>query len=245
MSGHSKWSQIRRKKAVIDQQKSKLFGRFAREIIIAAREDGDPTRNATLREVITRARQANMPQINIDRLLKKQDQTQLTEILYEGFSVGGAALLIVTLTDNPNRTVAELKTILKDHGASLGSMGSVRWKFQPSFHVAAMVASTAQAEAVGFLSIEAGVTDFWHDTPHLHLLSPPEQRGAIMRLLQQQQLAVVESEIRYLVAADQQVKLTPELAESLTELTAALLTHPDVMEVSTDVQQPQASRGVF
>jgi len=237
MSGHSKWHQIRRKKAVVDQQKSKLFGRFAREIIIAAREDSDPTRNATLREVITRARQAIMPQINIDRLLKKQDQTQLTEILYEGFSAGGAALLIVTLTDNPNRTVAELKTILKDGGGRLGSRGSVRWKFQPSFYVTVTVASATEAEAVGLMSIEAGVTDFWYDPPHLHLLSPPERRGAIIQLLQKQQLTVTESEIRYLVADDQQVTLSSELAELLTELTAALLTHAGVMEVYTDVQQ--------
>jgi YebC/PmpR family DNA-binding regulatory protein len=237
MSGHSKWHQIRRKKAVVDQQKSKLFGRFAREIIIAAREDSDPHRNATLREVITRARQANMPQVNIDRLLAKQDQTQLTEILYEGFAVGGVALLIVTLTDNPNRTVAELKTILKDHGASLGSMGSVRWKFQPAWHVATPVLNTAQAEAVGLLSIEAGVTDFWYDAPHLHLLSPPERRTAIMTLLQKQQLAVAESEIRYMVDVDQQVKLLPQLREPLAQLTAAILSHADVIEVYTDVRQ--------
>lgn len=129
MSGHSKWHSIKHKKAANDAKRSKMFGALSREIRQAARNNNDPAKNSSLRDVIERAKKNNLPQKNIDRLLKRGDGA-LKDVTYEGYGPGGAALLIFTATDNTNRTVSELRTIMKNHGGSLGEPGSVAWKFQ-------------------------------------------------------------------------------------------------------------------
>lgn len=129
MSGHSKWAQIKRKKEVTDKKKGLVFGRISREILSAARAGSDPTTNASLRDATARAREVNMPQATIDRLLTRSANKQMQEITYEAFGPGGAAALIFTVTDNSNRTVQEIRTILKEYGCALGAPGSVRWRF--------------------------------------------------------------------------------------------------------------------
>ena len=133
MSGHSKWSTIKRAKEVTDAKRSKIFGKLSREITVAVRQGGaDPAMNATLREVIGRAKAANMPQANIERLLKGKEDIQTQEATYEGFGPGGSAVFIVAETDNTNRTIAELRAIMKNYGGSIGGPGSVKWKFDDS-----------------------------------------------------------------------------------------------------------------
>lgn len=130
MSGHSKWNTIKRAKEVTDAKKSKIFGKLSREITVAIRQGGsDPEMNAALREVINRAKNANMPMANIERLLKGKDGIQTQEATYEVFGPGGSALFIVAETDNANRTVAEVRAIAKKYGGSVGGPGSVKWKF--------------------------------------------------------------------------------------------------------------------
>jgi YebC/PmpR family DNA-binding regulatory protein len=129
MSGHSKWHQIKRKKEVTDAKRGQAFTRLAAQIKQATRAGKDPTTNAALAEAITRAKRANMPQANIDRLLCADD-TSSQEVVYEAFGPGGIALLIIARTDNGRRTIAELRTLLKEHDGSLGQPGSVRWKFE-------------------------------------------------------------------------------------------------------------------
>jgi YebC/PmpR family DNA-binding regulatory protein len=131
MSGHSKWHRIKRKKAATDNKRGQEFTRLTNQILSAARDSSDPNQNATLRDAIARAKQANMPQANIDKLLQKQSKSQLP-ITYEAFGPGGAALLIATQTDNPNRTVAEIRAILKKTGGTTSEPGSVMWKFKPT-----------------------------------------------------------------------------------------------------------------
>ncbi|MEX0649582.1 MAG: YebC/PmpR family DNA-binding transcriptional regulator [Candidatus Andersenbacteria bacterium] len=147
MSGHSKWHKIRHQKAVNDQKKSKAFGRLARDVKVAARQERDPTKNAALRDAIERAKKANMPQSNIDRLLRERDNSNLAEIVYEGFGPGGVGILINTRTDNPNRAVGQIRTIFKMHGFELGGPNSVRWKFthdlSPQFPVSLSPTDTA------------------------------------------------------------------------------------------------------
>lgn len=133
MSGHSKWHKIKHQKTANDQKKSKEFGRLARDIKIAARDERDPSKNAALRDAIERAKKANMPQANIDRLLTKQDNANLTEAIYEGFGPGGVGILVITTTDNPNRTVAEVRAAFKAAGSDLGGPNSVRWKFNDDY----------------------------------------------------------------------------------------------------------------
>lgn len=132
MSGHSKWSQIKRGKEVVDKKRSQLFGKLSHDILVATTSGTNPEHNSALRDAINKARQGNMPQVNIDRLLARQAEKGTQTIVYEGFGPNGTAILLTTLTDNPNRTVAEIRAIMKSHNCQLGVPGSVRWKFDES-----------------------------------------------------------------------------------------------------------------
>lgn len=129
MSGHSKWSKIKRKKEATDAKRGQQFTKLALTIKQAAAADNNPSSNAPLNEAIKRAKQANMPQENIDRLLAKADTSNLESVTYEAFGPAGTALIIQAATDNPRRTVAEVRAILKNHQAQMGQPGSVMWKF--------------------------------------------------------------------------------------------------------------------
>ena len=135
MSGHSKWSQIKRKKGVKDAARGKLFTKLIREITVSARQGGaDPAGNTRLRLAIQTAKEANMPQDNIARAIKKGtgelDGVSYEEVSYEGYGPGGVALLIDTLTDNKNRTTAEIRRVLTRHSGNLGEAGCVAWNFE-------------------------------------------------------------------------------------------------------------------
>ncbi len=129
MSGHSKWHNIKRRKEVVDAKKGAAFTKFSAEIASAVRSGGpDPNANALLRDTIARARKAGFPQTNIDRLLSK-DGSNAKPITYEAFGPVGVGIIISARTDNTNRTVGQLRTILNNHGGSLGTPNSVMWKF--------------------------------------------------------------------------------------------------------------------
>lgn len=135
MSGHSKWSQIKHKKALTDAKKAKAFSKLARLIGVAVKEGGpDPDKNPTLRLTIERARAANMPNDNIQRIIKKYSgdgaQEKFEEIVFEGYGPGGVALIIETVTDSRNRISQEIKHILSSHGGNLATPGSVLWSFE-------------------------------------------------------------------------------------------------------------------
>lgn len=135
MSGHSKWAQIKHQKAATDAKKSKIFGKLARAITIAARDKGtDPAANSSLRVAIEKARAVNMPQDNIERAIKKgaggAGEAALQEFTYEAYGPGGVAIIITGITDNNNRTSNEIKHILSANGAKWANPGSVLWAFE-------------------------------------------------------------------------------------------------------------------
>lgn len=136
MSGHSKWAQIRRQKGVNDSRRGALFTRLGREIVVAVREggSGDPDANFRLRMAIQRARDANMPMDNIERTIKRAvggaDGAQFDEVVYEGYAPGGAAIMVQAMTDNRNRTVAEIRSTFGKNGGNLGESGCVDWIFE-------------------------------------------------------------------------------------------------------------------
>ncbi|HXK52521.1 YebC/PmpR family DNA-binding transcriptional regulator [Candidatus Nomurabacteria bacterium] len=146
MSGHSKWSNIKRKKEITDAKKSKVFSKMSRLITVAARDGGaDPDMNPTLRLAVDRAKQANMPSENIDKAIKKGsgalEGAKFERVVYEGYGPYGVAFMITTLTDNRNRTVSEIKNIFSKAGGSLGTPGSTSYifdslTFEPSFRIA-------------------------------------------------------------------------------------------------------------
>jgi YebC/PmpR family DNA-binding regulatory protein len=130
MSGHNKWTQIKRKKGATDQKRGLVFSKLLKSISIAAREDANPNYNPQLKAAIDRAREFNVPQDNIERAIKKSSETKdLKELLMEAYGPEGVAILILSHTDNSNRTIAEIKKILHDHNAKWADPGSVMWAF--------------------------------------------------------------------------------------------------------------------
>jgi len=136
MSGHSKWSTIKHKKALTDAKKSKVFSKATSLITIAARKGGDPDKNPSLRTAIEKAREVNVPKENIERAIKRGTgeiaSSQLEELTYGAFGPGGAVILITAVTDNKNRTLAEIKKILQEHNAKFVESNSIQWMFQRS-----------------------------------------------------------------------------------------------------------------
>jgi YebC/PmpR family DNA-binding regulatory protein len=163
MSGHSKWSTIKHKKAAEDAKRGKLFTRLAREIAIAAREGGgDPEMNFRLRLAVDKAKSANMPKDNIERAIKRGTGelkgAELVEILYEGYAPHGVALLVQVLTDNRNRTVSDLRAVLTRHGGNMAEAGAVTWQFDRKGYIT-LEPNGTDAEEVFDVAVEAGAED--------------------------------------------------------------------------------------
>ncbi len=163
MSGHSKWHSIKHKKGAEDKKRGKIFTKHAKLIAIAARGGGDPDMNPSLRMALENARAENMPRENMDRAIKKgtgegKDAVQMEEIFYEGYGPGGVALYIETLTDNRNRTVTNLKTIISKKGGNLGAAGSVAYLFKKR-GVIAVPAYEQDLEKIELAAIDAGAED--------------------------------------------------------------------------------------
>jgi YebC/PmpR family DNA-binding regulatory protein len=163
MSGHSKWSTIKRKKEATDAKRGQAFTRIAREIAIAAREGGgDPDSNFRLRLVVDKARQANMPKDNIERAIKRGTGElkgeELEEIMYEGYAPDGIALLLDTVTDNRNRAVAEIRRILTRHGGKMAETGAVSYLFDQQGFIS-VEAGERDPEELALLAIDGGALD--------------------------------------------------------------------------------------
>jgi len=179
MSGHSKWSTIKRKKGAADAKRGAVFTRITRELVMAAREGGsDPNANFRLRLAVDKARAENMPKDNIERAIRRgtgedKDAASFEEVTYEGYAPHGVALMIECVTDNRNRTVAELRHALTHAGGTMGELGSVAWQFERvayfSFPSSAMNYDTAFE-----LGIEAGANDVIDDNGTIEIVGPVE-----------------------------------------------------------------------
>ena len=167
MAGHSKWSKIKRQKAVTDKAKGKLFSKLGREIAVAAREGGgDPDFNPRLRTAIDNAKGQRMPTENIERAIRRGTGdlpgASYEEVTHEGYAPGGAALYLECLTDNPRRTLAELRHLLDKRGGNLGQSGSVAWMFERKGQIL-VSADRSDEEATLDAALEAGAEDFEAD----------------------------------------------------------------------------------
>jgi len=179
MSGHSKWSTIKRKKAANDAKRGSIFTRLAREITIAAREGGgDIDVNFGLRLAVDRAKAANMPKDNIERAIKRgtgedKDAAALEQIMYEGYAPNGVALLVDVVTDNRNRTVAELRHKLSNAGGNMADAGSVSWQFRRAAYFV-LSAKDNDPEQVFELAVEAGADDVILGDDEIEIIVPAE-----------------------------------------------------------------------
>jgi YebC/PmpR family DNA-binding regulatory protein len=177
MSGHSKWSTIKRQKGAADAKRGQLFTKLAREITVAARSGvPDPDANARLRIAVQKAKKESMPKDNIDRAIARaagsEGGDQYDEIFYEGYGPGGTALMISTLTDNRNRTVGEVRAILTRAGGSLAENGAVSWMFDQT-GVITLPAGNADPDEIALVAIDAGATDFQVEDETVEIYTEP------------------------------------------------------------------------
>ena len=177
MSGHSKWSSIKHKKAATDAKRGKIFTRLIKEITVAARMGGgDIEANPRLRSAVQAAKADNMPKDNIERAIKKGtgelEGVNYEEIIYEGYGPGGAAVLVESLTDNKNRTVADIRSIFGKNGGNLGENGCVAWMFDKKGYIA-IERSAVDEDALMEAALEAGAEDIREDDSNYEVITEP------------------------------------------------------------------------
>ena len=242
MAGHSKWSQIKRKKAVNDQKRGQMFTKLIRELTVAAREGGgDPNFNPRLRLGVDAAKAANMPQENIDRAIKRGtgelEGVTYEEIAYEGYGPGGVALYIETLTDNQKRTVAGVRHILDKNGGNLGTVGSVAWQFD-RMGMIYVAGEGVDEDDVFEAAVEAGADDVTGEggeyVVSTEAASLHEVRGALLAA----GLTVASAQLT--MAARNEVAVGGRDSERLLKLLDALDDHDDVQQVHSNAGLDEA-----
>jgi YebC/PmpR family DNA-binding regulatory protein len=235
MSGHSKWSTIKRKKAVTDAKKGAVFTRLAREIAMAAREGGgNPDTNFSLRLAMDKARAENMPSENIDRAIKRgtgedKDAASLDQVTYEGFGPHGVAMMVETVTDNRNRTVSDLRHLFSRFGGSLGEAGSVGWQFDRVAYFAFNAAGKSE-EQIFELVVDAGAEDVWYEDGQVEVTGPVDAFKRIGDALKKAGLKVDDAGLR--MQAKQEMELGPAESLQVMRLIEALEELDDVQNTA-------------
>ncbi len=233
MAGHSKWKQIKRKKAVADQRRGAAFTKLIKEITVAARQGGgDPAGNARLRAAIDTARAANMPADNIERAIKKGtgelEGVHYDEVVYEGYGPGGAAIMMEVTTDNQNRTVAEIRHVFGRYGGNLGAPNSVAWMFDKRGQIS-LDATRYDEDAALEAALDAGAEDVTRDGEQFVITTEPAALHAVQDALRAKGLEPTEAEIALTPKSTVLVQGTD--AERLLKLMEALEEHDDVAKV--------------
>ncbi len=236
MSGHSKWSQIKRKKGVADVKKGAMFTRLGREITLAAREGGgDPNSNFTLRLAIDKARGANMPKENIERAIKRGmgelEGGHLDDVMYEGYGSGGAALLVQVLTDNRNRAASDLRHIFSRTGGNLASSNAVAWMFEKKGVVA--IEASGNTDDLALTLIDAGADDVKVDGNTIEAYVAPEQLKGLRDELEKRKIAIASAELAWISKTPAQV--SDEQAVSTMKLMEELEEYDDVQKVYSNL----------
>jgi YebC/PmpR family DNA-binding regulatory protein len=231
MSGHSKWSTIKRKKGVADDRRGQLFTKLAKEIIVAVREGGsNPEANFRLRLAVQKARDNNMPLDNIDRAIKRgsghSEEANLVEMVLEGYGPSGVAILVQALSDNRNRTLQEVRNIFTRHGGNLGESGSVAWLFD-SRGVITVETNAKDAEELALQAIDTGAEDVKIENTYLEVYTKPTELEKVREALEQKKIAIASAELSMVP------KSTVELEEKAALQTLRLL---DKLEELDEVQ---------
>ncbi|MBT4209648.1 MAG: YebC/PmpR family DNA-binding transcriptional regulator [Candidatus Komeilibacteria bacterium] len=234
MSGHSKWSTIKRAKEGKDAKRSNLFTKLSKNIAVAARDGADPEMNFKLRMAIDKARSLSMPKDNIERAIKKgsgdDDSARIESYLYEGYGPGGVALIVEILTDNKNRSVSNLKHILTKHGGNLGGDGSVQWMFATKGQISLDKASLNDDEEMQI--IEAGAEDIDTSDEKIKVITALDNLEAVKNKLQESSFEVESSEMIYLAKE----KVVPTKEEQLLNLMNSLDDDDDVNNIYTNAE---------
>jgi YebC/PmpR family DNA-binding regulatory protein len=241
MSGHSKWSSIRHKKAATDAKRGKIFSKLNKEITVAARMGGgDPDANPRLRTAIQAAKSENMPKDNIDRAIKKGtgelEGVNYEESIYEGYGPGGAAVLIESLTDNRNRAVADIRHIFSKNGGSLGENGCVAWMFDKKGYIA-IEKKTVDEETLMEMALDAGAEDIREDDSNFEVITAPEDFEPVKDAIDKAAIASIVAEITKLPQST--TNLMGKQAEQMVKLMEMLEDCDDVQKVYTNADIPE------
>lgn len=235
MSGHSKWSQIKRTKGVLDQKKGLLFSKFSKKIAIAVKEggSGDPNANFKLKSVVDLAKAQGMPNDNVERAIKNAlgaGAGSLQEVVYEGYGPFGTAFLVEAATDNTNRTYQSIKHIFSKHGGSIGAQGSVAWHFTTKGQIL-VERDKADLSALELAAIDAGAEDVRESAEGLEVYTLPQDLDKIKKVLLAAGAKIAQAAI--IKESSQGVDLTEEQKPKVDTLFADLENDEDVIAVHT------------
>lgn len=241
MSGHSKWSTIKHKKGAADAKRGKVFTKLIKEITVAARMGGgDPNANPRLRTVLAAARAENMPKDNMERAIKKGtgelEGVNYEENTYEGYGPGGAAVIVETLTDNKNRTVADVRHIFSKCNGNLGENGSVMWMFDKKGYIIIEAAHTDEETLMG-IALEAGAEDVREDDGIFEVITDPADFNAVLEAVEAANIPMDTAEITMLPQT--YTPLEGKNAENMVKLMDMLDDNDDVTKVYTNADIPE------
>ena len=240
MSGHSKWSSIKHKKGAADAKRGKLFTKLARAITVAARDGGpDPEGNPALATAVQKARDASMPKENIQRAIDRgsgvgADAAAIEQISFEGYGPGGAAILVEALTDNRNRTSADVRHAFSKHHGNLGEPGSVAWIFEKRGVIVLDGGRYDEDDAI--VAIDAGAEDVREDGDQLRIVCEPADLSAVREALEGAEVQIESAELT--MEPKNTVLVKGSEAEWLLKLVDALEEHDDVNEVHANFDVP-------
>ncbi|MFW9842552.1 MAG: YebC/PmpR family DNA-binding transcriptional regulator [Candidatus Thorarchaeota archaeon] len=236
MSGHSKWATIKRKKSKTDAARGRMFTKFIKEITVAARDGGgDEDSNPRLRTAIAAAKAANMPNDNIKKAIQKGTGelpgTTYEEATFEGYGPGGVAVFVDVLTDNRNRTVAEIRHLFSKYNGNLGENGCVAWIFDKK-GIITVSSNGVEEDALMEAALDAGATDIQMQDDAFEVTTEPGDLDAVRESLEKAQMPVIEAEVRRI--PQNTVKLEQKDAATMLKLMEFLEEHDDVQKVSAN-----------
>ncbi|MEO0139081.1 MAG: YebC/PmpR family DNA-binding transcriptional regulator [candidate division WOR-3 bacterium] len=240
MAGHSKWAQIKHKKAKMDAKRSKIFNKLIREIQVAARlGGGDPDLNPRLRLAIEKAKEANMPWENIERAIKRGtgelEGTQYEDVIYEGYGPGGVAFMIKVLTDNRNRTTSEIRHIFSKFGGHLASPGSVAWQFVEKGVI--YVDGNVEEDKILEVALEGGAEDVKREGDTWVIYTSTENFSAVKESITKSGIPISNAHITMM--PQNTVRVEGKNAETIIKLFQSLEEHDDVQEVYSNFDIPE------
>ncbi|MCY6958591.1 YebC/PmpR family DNA-binding transcriptional regulator [Clostridium brassicae] len=246
MSGHSKWHNIQAKKGKVDAKRGKIFTKIGRELMIASREGGSNLdSNAKLRDVVAKARAANMPNDTIDRAIKKGagelEGISYEEIVYEGYAPAGVAVMVKTLTDNRNRSAASVRHLFDKYGGNLGATGCVSYMFQKKGEIVIEKTDSIDEDELMMIALEAGAEDFNTEDEVFEIITDPAEFSTVREELEKAGYEFAQAEVTMI--PDMMTSLDMETAPKVQKLIDMLEDDDDVQDVYHNAEFPEGWEG--
>ena len=234
MSGHSKWANIKRRKEAVDSKKAKIYSKLGKEITVVVKQGGpDPSTNAKLRDMIAKAKANNMPNDNINRCIQKaagdSTATSYEEITYEGYGPAGVAVIVEVMTDNRNRSAADVRCIFDRSGGNLGQTGSVGYMFDKKGIIVIENTASVDEQELMMQVIDAGAEDFISDEEYFEIVTTPQDFTTVREVLEKENYELAEAEIK--MVPNMKKELTEEEEEKFNKFLDKLDDNDDVQNV--------------